>query len=199
MKKIILTLLMIIGAISVNAGGLDYYRFKTDGSAYAKQIKESIAGLLSWIEYIKTPDGQETYELHFLSRNKPVTISQGRKFLIKLKDGTILELQATEDSEEKHWIGDKLDGAYKNLGFWGRMAANGDDVVVRDYYFSYSLSEEMVKVILKNNIEKFRIDTDQDVINSKEGERMRVIIQIAYEAIQKAAENNAKKDIYNDF
>lgn len=199
MKRILVLIALLISMTTSYAGGLEYYRFKTDGSAYAKQIWESIAGLLCWIEYEKTSEGQEKYELHFLSRNKPVTISQGRKFLIKLKDGTILEFEAAEDSVEKQWIGDKQDGAYKNLGFLGRMAANGNNVNVNDYYFSYTMTEDMIRSILKKNVEKFRIDTDQDILNSKEGERLRAIIQIGYEGIQKAAENNAQKDIYKDF
>lgn len=136
---------------------------------------------------VVTPSGRKLWSLHLRIEEYKMTISQGRKFLIKFDDGTVMQL-------ENHTEIGPADYDYK-------VTSSGTKYSVSP---NYVITEDQIMQIIKGNVVKVRIENNTGYIDremrgftKKKPSKFPEYLNEMYQNIQQALSSERK--ITDDF
>lgn len=150
----------------------DYHNIYTEWSSAAAAC----------VEYILIPeDDVEHYEILFSLNEGKMQFDEGRKLLLKFKDGSVMELSNTE-------VIGPADYKY-SVTKYGTNYYTYPSYKVTEEQLKQIISGEVVKIRIENNIEYF----DREIKKNKFSKA----IQQSYEAI--LSKKQVKNDVYTNF
>lgn len=151
-------------------------------SDYYNIYSERSSAAAACVEYIVLPKNNfEHYEISFALNEGKMQFDEGRKLLLKFKDGSVMELSNTK-------VIGPTDYEYTASKY------------VTNYYTypSYEVTEEQLKQIISGEVVKVRIENNIEYFDRKiKRNKFSKAIQKSYEAI--LSKKKVKNDIYTDF
>ncbi len=186
MKKFLISAICIFASYSSFAQ-ISIDKVEEDGSRIIVSSEVNIytewtSAAAARVEYITIPqDDIEHYEIILTLNEGKMQFDEGRKLLLKFKDGSVMELSNTEA------IG-PADYEYQVTDY-GTNYYTYPSYIVTEEQLKQISSGEVVKVRIENNIEYF----DREIKKNKFSKA----IQKSYEAI--LSRKQVKNDVYSDF